>query len=291
MHPNVKGSLAMALSMAAFAIEDLCLKAVVPRVPLGQALIMYGLAGMAIYVVVTLRHGEAILHPALWTRPLLLRSASEIVGRVFFALALVLTPLSTATAILQAAPLAVTLGAVLILRERVDWQRWAAIFAGFLGVLLIVRPGASSFGLTSLLAVIGMLGFAGRDLATRASPLTMSNRQLGIYGFAMLSVSGLLISLWSREMAWPDAAALGLLGAATIIGVAAYYALTVAMRTGEIAVVAPFRYFRLVFAMIIGVVVFHERPDAATLAGSAIIVASGVLAAVRTRARPAVPRS
>ena len=128
-----------------------------------------------------------------------------------------------------------------------------------------------------------MIGFAGRDLATRAAPKSLSNLTLGVYGFAMMLPTGAAMLAWSGGAVWPDGpASLALLGA-TVFGVAAYYALTVAMRVGEVSVVTPFRYTRLVFALILGTLIFAERTDAATLIGSAIIVASGVYTLLRGR--------
>lgn len=283
MHPNLKGSLAMVFAMGAFAIEDMCLKAAAATLPVGQILITYGFGGMLIFMLFAVRHSEPVVHPALFTKPLLIRSLSEIAGRIFFSVAIAITPLSSATAILQATPLVVALGAVLLYGEHVDWRRWLAILAGFIGVLLILRPGPDGFSYASILAVVGMLGYAGRDLATRASPLTMSNRQLGIYGFLMLTLSGAVLLIWTGGAAMPGPAAWALLVTAMVVGVAAYYALTISMRTGEMSVVASFRYVRLVFAMLIGVLIFHERPDAMTLLGSAIIIASGLYTALRSR--------
>ena len=85
-----------------------------------------------------------------------------------------LTPISTASAILQATPLVVVLGAALLFGEKVSGLRWALITNGFLGVMIILRPGAEGFSALSLLALIAMAGFAGRDLATRAAPLGLS---------------------------------------------------------------------------------------------------------------------
>lgn len=128
-----------------------------------------------------------------------------------------------------------------------------------------------------------MLGFAGRDLATRAAPKTMSNAQLGIFGFAMLVIAGAILLIWTGGAVWPTAGQSGALAAAVIVGVLAYMALTGAMRTGEISVVAPFRYTRLVFAMALGVMVFGERPDLMTILGSVVVVASGIFTLLRSQ--------
>ena len=269
--------------MAGFAVEDMLLKAAARILPLGEVLVILGAAGTLAFALMTWRRRERVLHPAMLSRPLLLRAGFEVAGRLFYSLAIVLTPLSSASAILQATPLVVVAGAALIFGERVGWRRWSAIGVGFVGVLIILRPGLAGFEALSLLAVAGMLGFAGRDLATRAAPAVLSNSQLGVCGFAMLTLAGAAILGWTGGAVWPDAQGAGLIAGATLVGVAAYSALTAAMRTGEVSAVTPFRYTRLVFALILGVAVFGERPDAATLAGAALVVASGVYTLTRSR--------
>lgn len=277
----------MALAMAAFAVEDMIIKSVAAAMPTGQVLILFGLGGMVIFAIMARAQGSALWHPGFCTRPLLWRSVAEVSGRLFFTLAIVLAPLSLASAILQATPLVVTAGAVVFFGESVGWRRWLAICVGFLGILMILRPGLSGFEATSLLAVAGMLGFAGRDLATRAAPKTMSNAQLGLFGFAMLVIAGVILLSRTGGAVWPTVAQSGTLAAAVAVGVLAYMALTGAMRTGEISVVAPFRYTRLVFAMALGIAVFGERPDVMTLLGSALVVGSGIFTLLRNQRQKA----
>jgi drug/metabolite transporter (DMT)-like permease len=212
-----------------------------------------------------------------------IRSGFEITGRLFYSLAVALTPISVASAILQATPLVVVLGAALIFGEKVGLARWLAVAAGFVGVLMILRPGLDGFDVMSLLALTGMLGFAGRDLATRAAPPSLSNAQLGVAGFAVLGLSGAILLVVGGEVILPTLRAVALTAATALFAIAGYAALTAAMRTGEVAVVTPFRYTRLVFALILGMLIYAERPDAMTLLGSAVIVASGVFALTRRR--------
>jgi drug/metabolite transporter (DMT)-like permease len=273
----------MVAAMAGFAVEDMFLKSAARALPVGEILMIFGTGGMVGFASLAARRGERVLHPAILTPVLLTRCAFEVAGRLFYTLAIAFTPLSSASAILQATPLVVVIGAALIFRERVGWRRWTAIAIGFAGVLIVLRPGLDGFSALSLFAVLGTLGFAGRDLATRAAPAVLSNLQLGIYGFAMMVPTGAALLVVSGGGAMPSAAAAVELAAATIVGVAAYYALTVAMRTGEVSVVTPFRYTRLVFALILGILVFGERPDTMTLLGSAIIVTSGIYALLRSR--------
>lgn len=202
---------------------------------------------------------------------------------MFYALAIALTLLSSASAILQATPLVLALGAVVFFKEQVGIRRWLAIFVGFIGVLMILRPGLDAFDPLSIFAVLGMLGFAGRDLATRASPATLNAAQLGVAGFAVLTVSGLVLMAVAGETSPMTRTASGYIMLTIVCGVLAYGALTLAMRTGEVSVVTPFRYSRLLFALILGVVVFHERPDMMTLAGSAVIVLSGLFLLSRSQ--------
>ena len=275
----------MVAAMAGFAVEDMFLKLAARSVPVGQILMFFGGGGMLAFAVLTKLRGERVFHPAILTKPILIRAVFEVMGRLFYTLAIAYTALSSASAILQATPLVVVAGAALIFGERVGWRRWSAILVGFAGVLIILRPGLEGFTVASLLAVAGTIGFAGRDLATRAAPPVLSNLQLGVYGFAMMVPTGAVLLAFSGDAVVPDRAASAQLLAATIVGVGAYYALTAAMRMGDVGVITPFRYTRLVFALILGVALFGERPDSYTLLGSAIIVASGSYTLIRGRKR------
>lgn len=280
---NTKGSLFMVLAMACFAIEDMFLKKATTMIPVGEALILFGVIGGAIFAAMGRLNNEALIHPQWRSKPMLWRAGFEISGRLFFTLAIALASLSTASAILQATPLFVSLGAIVIFSEVVGARRWIAMLVGFLGVLLILRPGPEGLQLTSLFALLGTIGFAGRDLATRASPATMTNPQLGVSGFTMLVIAGCIAAPYTGGFVMPDMLTLIYVVVASLVGVIAYSALTSAMRMGEVSVVSPFRYTRLIFAMIIGMLVFGENPDAWTLAGSALIVASGLYTVLRSR--------
>jgi drug/metabolite transporter (DMT)-like permease len=280
---NIRGSVLMVAAMAGFALEDMFIKRATQSLPVGEVLMIFGLCGMLAFMALTRMRGQRIVHPAVLSRPMIVKAVMEVMGRLGYTLGIALTPLSNASAILQATPLVVVAGAALLFGEKVGPRRWSAILIGFVGVLIVLRPGMEGFVPAALFTVMGMLGFAGRDLATRAAPPVLSNMQLGIYGFAMLIPTGGAILAYTGGAAVPGTAAAGQLLAASAFGVAAYWGLTAAMRIGEVAVVTPFRYTRLIFALILGVLVFGERPDAATLIGAAIIIASGVYTLVRQR--------
>ena len=283
---NRRGAVFMVLSMAGFAVEDSLLKIAAVSLPPGQVLITFGVLGTMTFAALALMAGEAPLTRAMLGRPMILRSLSEVTGRLFYMLAIALTPLSTASAILQATPLVVMVGAAVLFGESIGPRRWLAVALGFGGVLLILRPGTEGFGALSLLAIMAMLGFAGRDLATRAAPVSLSFRQLGVVGFSMLIVAGLIVLPFGGPMAAPDGTTWAGLLAAAAAGVCAYTFLTVAMRTGEVGAVTPFRYTRLIFAMVAGVAIFGETPDRWTIIGSAVIILAGI-AALRLSRQPA----
>lgn len=285
MSDNLRGSLFMVLAMLGFAIEDAFFKAATGTgdVSAGVGTMLFGIFGTGFFALYALWIKEPLVSRAYIEGPLLIRSAFEILGRLFFALSLAFAPLSTTSAILQAAPLVVTLGAALVLKEQVGLRRWMAMSVGFVGVLMIVRPTPSGFDATAIFAVLGMIGFAGRDLMTRASPPEVSATQLGILGFLMVFIAGVTITLFEpASLAAPSLPALALLAGTGLSGLIGYSALTKAMRTGEVSVVAPFRYARLLIALVFAYLVFGERPDALTLIGATLIVGSGVYTLVRS---------
>ncbi len=204
----------MVLAMACFTFEDMFIKVASKSVPVGEILLLFGIGGTLAFIFLTLRRREAIFHPAILSKPILIRACCEVSGRVFYTLALVFTTLSSASAILQATPLVVVTGAAIFFGEKVGWRRWTAIIVGFIGVLMILQPGLEGFETASILAVLGTLGFAGRDLATRAAPRGLSNTQLGVYGFFVLIPIGLVMLVYSGGAVIPDLfPALQILGA------------------------------------------------------------------------------
>ena len=274
---NLLGIAWMIASMAAFAIEDGFLKTVTKQLPVGQVLMMFGAAGLCVFAVMARRAGASIFQAQVFTQNMLFRAVFEFFGRLFYILAIALTPLSSATAILQSAPLFVVLGARIFLREKVDGKTWLAIFVGLLGVMIILRPSAEDFSPMSLLAVVGTLGFVGRDLFSRTAPPSLTKEVLGFYGFTNMMIAGACFAVWDGKPFVPlQAQQLLMLGAALMVGIFAYTALMIAMRTGSIGAVTPYRYSRLLFGIFIGVAVFDEQLDAPMLLGCAVVMGAGL---------------
>ncbi len=271
----------MTFAMAVFALGDAGIKALAGRIPPGQIMGTMGLVGTAVFVTIAKVKGQrlftvALLHPAV-----ILRFFAEMLAGTSMVMALTLAPLTLVTAILQAVPLVVTMGAALLFKEPVGLKRWSAIAIGLVGVFIILRPGSAEFDVTAIWAILAMLGLATRDLATRASPKSVGTLQLGAIGIAGLIPAGLLLFTFTSAPVLPDPVAALLLLFVISVTLLGYVAIINAMRMGAVAAVSPFRYTRLVFGLLLGILLFAERPDAMTYLGAALIVATGLYALYR----------
>ncbi|OWU83725.1 membrane protein [Oceanicola sp. 22II-s10i] len=281
---NLRGILLVLFSMAAFSVEDLWVKQMTQSVPTGQVIGMIGLGGMLVFGLVALATRTPLLVPAMRRPPFVIRTVAEGFAALSFITSLSLVPLSTVAAVFQVAPLAITLGAALFLGEAVGWRRWSAIIIGFVGVLIIIRPGMEGFRPEALLVLIAVIAIAARDLSSRRLPQDLSSISVSFYGFSALVVAAPI--LMTIQMTAPTGLggtdSLRLVGS-VLFGVSGYYAIVLATRIGDVSAVMPFRYSRLVFSLIIGVAILGENPDGYTLLGAGIIIASGLYSYLRER--------
>ena len=281
MSGNTRGALLMMGSMAAFTFNDACMKSLAGEIPLAQAVFLRGLLTGALMYLLARRMGGLVLPPGRRDRALIaLRSAAEIAAAYFFITALFNMPIANATAILQALPLTVTLAGALFLREAVGWRRMLAILVGLLGVLLIIQPGADGFSVYSVYAVLAVLAVTLRDLAARRLSPAVPSLTVALAGALGVTLAFGIASL-GTEWRIPDAPALARLAGASVFVIGGYVFSVATMRTGDIAAVSPFRYTSLLWALLLGLVVFGEWPDTLTLAGAAIVVATGTFTLLR----------
>ena len=278
---NLKGILFMILAMAGFAFEDLFIKLLSTYFPISEVIIILGFTGTFIFFIIALLQNAPIIHKDLLNKHVIIRTICELLGAVFFVTAIALTPLSSATAILQIAPLLVTIGAVIFFKEKVGWRRWTAVFIGFIGVLLIVRPGFEGFMPASIFAILGSVFLAARDLATRAMQVKLPSVTIALYAFIAFGISGIIIIPFNSPMVLPTSNQIIYFIGASAFGVIAYYSLVISSRIGEMSVISPFRYSRIVFAMLLAIIILDENPDGLTLIGASIVVASGLYTFVR----------
>ncbi len=266
----------MALSMAFFAVADVFIKLASTTMPNAQTTLWLMGGGGIIFAIMALRQGEVLRDHNAFKPILLLRYAAEIIGTFSIVIALSQAPLSTVGAIIQATPLAVTMGAVLFLGEQVSARQWIAIAIGFAGVLLIIQPGTDGFQISTLWAVASMLGLSGRDLTTKRTPPDMASSKLATYTMAAAVPFAVLWCLKVEGTVMPSDPNWGYVAAMIGAGAAGYLLLIASIRTTDVSVVAPFRYTRLLFLLLLGVMLFDERPSALVLLGAALVVGSGV---------------
>ncbi len=276
---NIRGIVLVIISMAAFAFEDAFIKSSSDGLPVSELLVILGAGGALVYAILTvLSRGSLapLVHRDMRAPMMIWRATAEGLSAMFFVTALSLVPMSTVAAVFQATPLAITAGAAIFLGEHVGWRRWSAIGAGFIGVLIIIRPGAEGFDLAALFPIAAVVGIAVRDLITRQIDPSIPSTSVSFYGFFSLVPAGLIMIPFSAPFVLPQGAQWGFLLGAMVFGVSGYYAIVIAMRIAETSIIMPFRYARLIFSIILGMIIFGERPDALTYLGAMIVIGSGI---------------
>jgi drug/metabolite transporter (DMT)-like permease len=274
---NLTGAALMTLAMLGFAVEDALIKLAAGAIPTWQIMLVFGAGGSVVYAVILRLQNQRLWSRDYLSAAVLARNMGELFGIIGGITALALIDLSTVSAVFQAAPLLVTLGAAVFLGEVIRWRRWMAIAVGFVGVLCIIQPGTQAFDWPVLFAVQALVGLAIRDIATRRISSRISSSQLSFLGMLMaLPAAGLLAFVTREALVVPNAAQAVLLLALLVVGVGAYYLITSAMRLGEVSVVTSFRYTRIVFAIVLGFAVFDERPDWLMFFGIFLVIAAGL---------------
>ena len=274
-------------AMAAFALGDMFVKLASADQSAGQIIALTSASAFVLFAVWERQLGGRLFRRDALNPVLLIRTAGEVIGSIGIVMALALAPLASVAALGQAQPLAVTLGAALFLGETVGWRRWLAVGLGFLGVLTILRPGLGDFDPNLLWVLLYIFGLAARDLASRLIPSGVST-QFAV-AWAMLPMAFAGAAMLPFQGGWYPVDALGLfyLIGVTLSAAAALWMITTALRMGEVSSVAPFRYTRIIFALVISYVVFAEVPDIYTWAGAALSVGAGRYAFFRERQRSA----
>lgn len=281
---NTRGILAMLVSMACFTINDTFIKIAASDLPLGEIIFVRNAFAVLVIAAWAVAIGGVTLPCRLPARLLVLRLVGEVSGTLLFLNALVRMPIADATAIGQFTPLAVTAAAAIFLKEPVGWRRWLAAGVGLLGVLLIVRPGTTAFTPAALFVVASMAFVVLRDLATRGIAASVPTVWLTAMSAVAVMLSSLLL-LPYETWQWPAGRELLMIGAAGAFLTGGYAFIVVAMRSGEIPVVAPFRYSVIVWALVSGAAVWGQIPDALSLCGIAIVCGAGLYAFHRERIR------
>lgn len=283
-HANRIGILWMVAAMTAFIGNDAVVKSVAQRVPTAQMIVVRGVMAIALITLVAYRMGALRRIADVARGWVVVRAGCEGVGTFLYLAALFKLPLANATAINLSSPMMIALLAVAFLRERVDRLRWLAIGVGFTGVLLVIQPRADGFNLYAWLCLLATLVYSVRDLLTRRIPAGTPSILVTLATAATvvaMALAVLLVEGW-QPMQWRDVALLAL---ASVFLSTGYYGVIAAMRHGEVSVVAPFRYAGLLWALLIGYVVWGDIPNALAWTGIALLIGSGLALLHQQRAR------
>lgn len=284
MSPNTRGALLIMGSMAGFTANDALIKLAGGSLPLFQIIALRGVLACLWLFLLARWLGALRFSVGRGDLGLLAgRTLSETAATFSFLTALMHMPLANVTAVLQALPLTVTLGAALIFGERVGWRRMLAIAIGFAGMLLIVRPGPEGFGLYSAYALLAVAAVTARDLFTRRMSARVPSVTVSLIASVTITLTAAAVSAFGDWVPLTPASAWLIAGASVFI-LLGYVFSVMMMRTGEISFVAPFRYSGLLWALLLGWLIFTDWPDPVTLAGAALIVGAGLFNLLREAA-------
>lgn len=284
MSPNTRGALLIMGSMAGFTANDALIKLAGGSLPLFQIIALRGVLACLWLFLLARWLGALRFSVGRGDLGLLAgRTLSETAATFSFLTALMHMPLANVTAVLQALPLTVTLGAALIFGERVGWRRMLAIAIGFAGMLLIVRPGPEGFGLYSAYALLAVAAVTARDLFTRRMSARVPSVTVSLIASVTITLTAAAVSAFGDWVPLTPASA-GLIAGASVFILLGYVFSVMMMRTGEISFVAPFRYSGLLWALLLGWLIFTDWPDPVTLAGAALIVGAGLFNLLREAA-------
>ncbi len=282
MRDNLRGIAAMLASATGFVINDAMMKLATDELPIGELIVIRGLMATALIGIAAWCFRAMRPVSVLLQRPMLIRICAAALATLFIVGALRHLPLATVTAVLQVTPLAVTAGSALLLGASVGWRRWVASLAGLTGVLLIIKPGAAEFSAHAWIALVALLFTTARDLTTRYIDHSVPSLYVAFASSAMITVAGVGLVPFEGWVA-PSSRALALLSGASVAVFLAYYLGIVAMRTGEIPVVAPFRYATILLALTLGYLIWGHVPDSISLLGIVMVCGTGLYLLLRER--------
>lgn len=282
---NRRGIVAIVCGMAAFSISDVFTKLVALTHPLGEVFAVRGLFTAVLVSAAMIVMGDWRYWRSALRAGVLARSLLDALSSALYVAALVHLPLTDITAVVLLSPLILTTIAVVIFRERVDARRWLAVLAGFAGVLFIVRPAPATFNAWAVIALGAAIANSLRDVLTRKLDPAIPTTVLTLTSMVALTLVGVALAISGAWLPFSAYDYLLLFCGAIFFGLAVYFVAS-AFRGGEISVVAPFRYTSLLWAGIAGYIAFNEIPDAWSLAGAALIVASGLYVLRRDTVRP-----
>jgi drug/metabolite transporter (DMT)-like permease len=273
----------MTLSMFGYASTDAFIKFIGLVLPLSEILFIRGIiAVFFLFLLCCLRNEVLVNIDKKQYKFIFLRIFGDVGCTVLFLTALINMKLANATAILQCLPLALTFCAVIFLKEKVGWRRWSAIIFGFFGVLIIIKPNSEGFNYYSLLAVGAVFFIVLRDLTTKKLDPSIPSTFISLITAISVTSTGIIFSPL-QNWVMPSVEIFFSLTATAIFLILGILFNVMCMRIGEVSFVVPFRYSIIVFAILYGVIFYNEIPDLSMIAGTVIIISTGLYTFYRER--------
>ena len=272
---NQRGIVAILACMSAYSVNDALVKQILVSHPVGEVIFVRGVMACTIIGALAFGLGHGHQLRAAMDRVLAMRSVYDGLSTFCFIAALSQMPMASVAAVLQIAPLLITVLSVIVYRELVGWRRWIAIAVGFAGALLILKPAPGTFDVFALVAAGAAFFSALREMQTRRIHAGVPTLVIAFWGAIAITFCGALTGLTEQ---WKPIAAdelVKLLIAAIFVAIAIYL-MAAAYRGVDLSVVAPFRYSYLLTSAIAGYLVFAEVPDGWSIAGAVLIAASGL---------------
>ena len=266
----------MIIGMGCLTVCDLLIKIASQTLPLGQVMIIFGVGSIMVFLGIMRIERESVRLSPFTNLAVVLRNIGDLIAINGMCLALVFVPISIIGAVIQTVPLMVTAAAALFLGERVGARRWLAIVIGFLGTLFIIQPGAATYDITTTFVLIAAVGMALRDITTKLVRDNFSTLLLSSYTSVLFIVSGSVLLIISGRAIMPDLWMTAILAAMIAFGSLGFFFTTKAVRLGDVSVVIPFRYTRLLFSVAAGILILGEQINAMMLFGSALTILSGL---------------
>lgn len=274
----------MLLGMAAFVVTDALMKLTSSDLPTGQLIFLRGMMAALIVLALVAGSGMLIHLPRILERTVIARSLFDLVASFLYLIALFHLPIGNITAINMASPLAITAVAAVLLKADVGWRRWTAIAIGFLGVLMVVQPSAQGFNAYSGFAIGAVVFVVARDLTTRRIPSAVPSVIVTLANTLFVTAGAFIYSMFEGWAIPTSASLLQVVGTAIFV-VVGYLLIVDAFRHGEVAVVGPFRYTALIWALLAGYLIWNEKPNLLAFCGIFVIVGSGLYVLHREKVR------
>jgi drug/metabolite transporter (DMT)-like permease len=300
------GILCLVAGIGLFAIQDLILKLLSGSYPLSEAMVLRGLTAMPLLALLAMRDGGLGTLFTAATGRMIARGGAMFLAYAAYYLALPALPIATTVALYFSAPLFITVLSYFWLKEQVGWRRWGAVGLGFVGVIIMLRPGASIFDWAALMVLGSGLSYGFSMILARKLGQTETAPAMAFWGnFVFLTVALLMAILFGdgrygteahptlgflfRAWAWPTALDIALMCGCGVIAALGLTLLTQAYRIADSNAVAPFEYSYMLWGVLWGWMFFAEWPDTIAWFGISTIMAAGMLVLWREKIRDIPP--